>query len=1074
ENEVFKTFSDSVSDFNTDSRQPGTTGNHNSKFSDSIELISVSTRTPKGPKNDTLYDEKALKILTEPTSNADNARKIKPKDQQLFNNFVKNNLEDLRTPNKTLKISTLKISTTNSLKITTPSTSKHRKTKLPPKGLPNQIIINVTKAINISTHKPPLKVKPSTKPSTKTPFKIKLTRVTTNRPHITVINNHHSTKKPKTKPTVRRIITKWSERPHLNEIKQNLYPTPSPDISSYSPPYSISDISSPLPQIPENFQNLYPNLNPEVTSHSPQYSISDVPSFLPQVPQDAQPVYPTPNPVISSHSPQYSISDVSSPLSDNPQNSPPDLSNAISTFNLNMAPDSNVKDSGGSPCPTVHISSSVLTPQQRQECSDLNLVINSHFHQNSATDRSPAAQPPNTYQAPPAEDPGVGTVEDQGTQADPGGGGGTPEAAAPAASPGGGGTGGSGGSGGSGGDGDGGGLQFPDLKGLFDLLGHLWNGLKHILQFFKNPYLYLVPMAIFFTLGFLAVFLLFPWWIPALILYAGVKSSKKSNVSFYKHVHKPLHHPDGWFWNHDTKTWQNIADYYHHRRLDEEGGRYNHIPEAIENFSKKYGGVSTQSWKWRRRRRRSATQIGESVKQLTNQLMEINATSPDIITLDTRTPPKIKQHTKKKNKVETLENSHAGVAIPINEDDVILEETTKKLSFYKIEKPTTNSGLSTWILLSGQTTPKPSRKPLVKPNGNATLMLEPNKIIKPIFKKRVTVTTTIPTTTTKLTKVKASVLNSAVSKKVTTTSIPSMNKTPPITTTPTSIVTTTINDSSTLPLEAKEGEADLNEDMKKTRRPPTKRKKNKNRRRRPSDKTDNTTKIEKQNKTKEKPIGTQLYNYLSREVMPTVGVGLVGLMVTAGLASYFLYPFGAARRSYEVDRRDKDAHYYYTDDYSGGIAEEEAIGKVIAGMPSNSLYGNTFKTPTSRHSFNNHRIIEQSTSYNVGNEEATPAAVPEHGPRRRREIPEGDDKENEIGESFDSGTTSMTTTVSSSTATISRPDKTVSIFDMFRELFHLKINLGLQLIQNATQAVSKYVSHVQKRLDQRYKNYTMV
>ncbi|XP_044255957.1 cell wall protein DAN4-like isoform X2 [Tribolium madens] len=459
---------------------------------------------------------------------------------------------------------------------------------------------------------------------------------------------------------------------------------------------------------------------------------------------------------------------------------------------------------------------------------------------------------------------------------------------------------------------------------------------------------------------------------------------------------------------------------------------------------------------------RSPSQIGETIKQVTSQLMETNATSPDIVTLDTRTPPKIKQHAKKKpQKPEPLENSHAGVAIPVNEDEVNLEETTKKF-FYKLEKPTTNSGLSTWILLSGQTTPKPSRKPVIKPNENqnVTVVVDSNKIIKPLFKKRGTTSTTttpIPSTT-KLTKVKASVLSGAKSSSTTTTTTGAP-------TTVTTTVSSTTTNSSTLPIEAKDGgEADLSE--KKTRRPSTtKRKKNKNRRRRPSEKSD-STKIDKPIQSKEKPIGTQLYNYLSREVMPTVGVGLVGLMVTAGLASYFLYPFGVARRSYDIDRRDKDNHVYYSDEYSGGIAEEEAIGKVIAGMPSNSLYGNNFKTPTSRHSFSNHRVIEQSTGYVVG-EEATPAAVPEHGPRKRRQINEG---ENEIDGSIttDDGTSTITTT-----NTTQRPDKVKSIVDMFKELFHLKINLGLQLIQNATQAVSKYVSHVQRRLDEHYRNYTL-
>lgn len=64
-------------------------------------------------------------------------------------------------------------------------------------------------------------------------------------------------------------------------------------------------------------------------------------------------------------------------------------------------------------------------------------------------------------------------------------------------------------------------------------------------------------------------------------------------------------------------------------------------------------------------------------------------------------------------------------------------------------------------------------------------------------------------------------------------------------------------------------------------------------------------------------------------------------MVTAGLASYFLYPFGALRRSYDVDRKDKDGGYYYNDYTSGGVAEEDMIGKVIAGNVNNT-YNNFF------------------------------------------------------------------------------------------------------------------------------------
>ncbi|KAL6422757.1 hypothetical protein ACFW04_010754 [Cataglyphis niger] len=87
------------------------------------------------------------------------------------------------------------------------------------------------------------------------------------------------------------------------------------------------------------------------------------------------------------------------------------------------------------------------------------------------------------------------------------------------------------------------------------------------------------------------------------------------------------------------------------------------------------------------------------------------------------------------------------------------------------------------------------------------------------------------------------------------------------------------------------------------------------------------------NKKKQPPkaIGTQIYNFLSREVMPSFGVmSLVGLGL--GLASYFLYPFGGtiARRNYDVEQNYK----YNPDEYGGnyGQSEEEVLSKVFQGM----------------------------------------------------------------------------------------------------------------------------------------------
>ncbi|KAF7992431.1 hypothetical protein HCN44_001756 [Aphidius gifuensis] len=112
--------------------------------------------------------------------------------------------------------------------------------------------------------------------------------------------------------------------------------------------------------------------------------------------------------------------------------------------------------------------------------------------------------------------------------------------------------------------------------------------------------------------------------------------------------------------------------------------------------------------------------------------------------------------------------------------------------------------------------------------------------------------------------------------------------------------------------------------------------------------TDNTIQESKvvpdvndKNKKKQvaKPFGTQIYNYLSKEVMPSFGVmSLVGLGL--GLASYFLYPFGGV-----IARRNDIVHqnYKYTnnnnnmDEYSGnfGQNEEEIFSKVLQGMTPN-------------------------------------------------------------------------------------------------------------------------------------------
>lgn len=89
-----------------------------------------------------------------------------------------------------------------------------------------------------------------------------------------------------------------------------------------------------------------------------------------------------------------------------------------------------------------------------------------------------------------------------------------------------------------------------------------------------------------------------------------------------------------------------------------------------------------------------------------------------------------------------------------------------------------------------------------------------------------------------------------------------------------------------------------------------------------------------------RPLSTRIYNYLAREVMPNVGVGIVGLMLTAGLAGLLLYPFGAAvpiRRNYEKPHPPYNINDYPpVGEVDNAQPEESVLGQVLAGM-SNSM-----------------------------------------------------------------------------------------------------------------------------------------
>ncbi|KAL4714213.1 hypothetical protein ACJJTC_002850 [Scirpophaga incertulas] len=195
--------------------------------------------------------------------------------------------------------------------------------------------------------------------------------------------------------------------------------------------------------------------------------------------------------------------------------------------------------------------------------------------------------------------------------------------------------------------------------------------------------------------------------------------------------------------------------------------------------------------------------------------------------------------------------------------------------------------------------------------------------------------------------------------KVTSKPNKKKNKNKTKTTTTPMPISEEIQESALLPMEPKEQEIELEVSTpatttKKPKRTSTK-KKNKTKKRKVTkpkpeaetaiteNKTShNKTKSTKTNKkpaTPSGPITTQIYNYLSREVMPSVGVGVLGLASLVGLASYFLYPFSTpVRRTFEVDKKD-DLYRNNAEEYANegnGQLEEEMLGTVLAGMPAHS------------------------------------------------------------------------------------------------------------------------------------------
>ncbi|XP_053696727.1 mucin-2-like [Sabethes cyaneus] len=366
--------------------------------------------------------------------------------------------------------------------------------------------------------------------------------------------------------------------------------------------------------------------------------------------------------------------------------------------------------------------------------------------------------------------------------------------------------------------------------------------------------------------------------------------------------------------------------------------------------------------------------------------------------------------------------SHVGVAEPVS-----VEEYHKELSkpteraHVRQQTTTPREGLSTWVLLSGSnsvtsteskkeivnTTKKPfattttttrrpattsGRKPVTTPRRRTTANTRTTPILSDEKKEKINKF---------MTRIKLSSLQDAAKPKVedpnqitkkpkkpTTTAGTTTTTAAPTTTTSTTSELSITETASTAPdenpeendietstfliLEPKDALFDIPEDRspeKVGKKKPTRKTTTSSKKKNTKKKGDDVSKPGvKKPPVKSKPVTTQIMNFLSREVMPTVGVGLVGLVITAGLASYFLgSPLTAAlRRSDETNRKD-DVYFSNYEDYAtnDGQNEEEVFGKLIAGMPERSYYRNNIRRRISQptrtgHQYGNYHVQSYS------------------------------------------------------------------------------------------------------------------
>ncbi|XP_073982251.1 uncharacterized protein isoform X2 [Rhodnius prolixus] len=430
----------------------------------------------------------------------------------------------------------------------------------------------------------------------------------------------------------------------------------------------------------------------------------------------------------------------------------------------------------------------------------------------------------------------------------------------------------------------------------------------------------------------------------------------------------------------------------------------------------------------------TATPIAESFKMVTKQLLQAPSAT-DMVATDVRTPPRVKSQVK--SEIADFVPLGKGEAHPVLMDDTSAYEIVTSAP-PKPSTPPSTAGLSTWILLSngeqstlatkkkGTVAPtvEPKKKPppiAITPAPEKGIKKNEEKVGKPgIVKpvpapvKKANITREDPPKASALVLQDSKFKNRtpvvvgripAIEKTDTNNSLKKVASTTPTatiasTTAPTKRKTTQtstkyspdIVPTTSLLLETDTVEAveetsttePTSTTTKRTRRPTNKKKKkNKNRRRRPSkpDSDQAESKITDDNAVASKiennrPISTRIYNYLAREVMPSVGVGIVGLMLTAGLAGLFLYPFGGtiARRNYDKAPTplSSDSHMYYYNSYSphpepepnNAQPEEKVFGQVLSSMNQNT-FNPSPPYDGSKYSASNHKYRYDIHDYSV-------------------------------------------------------------------------------------------------------------